>query len=202
MRPEVSELPGTNESPTLVIERRWNAGGRWESVRIDDTNGRFLLSRSEEDCIFGYFTQLLAANAFSARIRGLSLALKFALKQNRPLPRELSEALSNPLDAWIKFEHATLNEAFGLPRRGAKETANARRRQTLEAKIFHAIAICRGDKAIDKALFEHVGKLVGLGATQTEKIFRGSRQRTFQNYLRGGAKPGRPKKIKIPHSPT
>jgi hypothetical protein len=193
IQPSVVELPGTTDTATLVITRSWKEHKRWSSVSIDRDSGRFDLTRREEDSIFQYFILLLHANQPTQRIRGLSLATKFAEAQGRQLPTAISRAISDAFDSWVMFDAPSLDEAFRLPRRGIKRTAQLRRKRIVEEKIWNQFNFRNGQPA-DKALFEAIGKSVGYGATQTEIIFRASRLRTLQNYLNGGARPGRPRK--------
>jgi hypothetical protein len=197
IQPSIIELPGTTDTVTLAIIRSWKDGKRWSSVSEDLELGRFDLTRVEEDGIFYHFILLIASNQPLQRIRGLTLAVKFAEIQGRSLPTAISQAITDAFDAWVMFDKASLDESFRLPKRGIKRTGQLRRRRIIEEQIWHKV-VFRGDKPADKALFEAIGKSVGYGATQAEKIFRSSRQRVLQNYLSGGARPGRPKK-RTPH---
>lgn len=193
IRPFVSEVPFTTESTELNLLRADETAGTWGSVRCDHETGRWELSDLEERCVLQYFVQLHCADDQRTRTRALIMGLKFCDAQRLLLPHFLAKALISAFDRWFHYDVESLDIAFKLPRLTPKRAALTRRVRLKQEQAWHLVAFRTPGKAVDKELFAEIGKTIGYGATQTEKLYRKSQATALQRYLNGGRRVGRPK---------
>ena len=92
------------------------------------------------------------------------------------VPEWLAVAFVRAYDQVLNCRAASWDAAFGPPFPKGTNLAAARHRRMARARIQPAIiaVLCKSPeaRAIDKSFWEEVGRIVGAGASQTEKLYR------------------------------
>jgi len=102
---------------------------------------------------------------------GMAICARFGIAA----PAWLADAFLSRFDKVLNFEVRSWDAAFGSPRSKGINLARARQRRRLMgplAKLFVENMNRDPDTAVDKLLWEHLGKSVGVSATTAEEIYR------------------------------
>jgi hypothetical protein len=99
--------------------------------------------------------------------------IDFCFLQRRDVPAWAREKFREAIGKVRSFEVKSWDEVFGRPLKKGKQLAALRRRSEALSKVWKLVnARRRAGEALDKRLFEAVGREVGIGgATVVEKMY-------------------------------
>jgi hypothetical protein len=146
----------------------------WLDINYDGLN----LSEAMEDFLFNTET-VRSQEAFKAGDGSQLLwFVNFCLILNRPVPDWARQAFRAAYNRGLRFEIKSWDEVFGRPLKKGKQLATERRKMELAthvtALVFELHQL-RG-KPIGKALFESIGKKLGIGGTTASDLYYGRRK--------------------------
>jgi hypothetical protein len=99
-------------------------------------------------------------------------AVDYCARSGTAMPLWLAEAYCSRYIAWLTYEVKTLDQAFGVERKGER-IPERRKRKLLEASVAMEVDKLHRQKKlpIDEALFERVGKILNITPGMARDIY-------------------------------
>jgi hypothetical protein len=104
--------------------------------------------------------------------KALLEAIDFCARSGSAMPLWLAEAFCARFDKWSRYEVKTLDQAFGVERKGER-ISNRKHREWLKPRVAWEVSrLHRQEKLpIDEALFERVGEILKIPMGTARDIY-------------------------------
>lgn len=99
-------------------------------------------------------------------------AVDYCLRTRTATPLWLAQAWCEGFDKWVRYEAKTLDQAFGVERKGERVSDRKRRLRLQPRVAWEVIRLHQEENLpIDEALFERVGKALKISAGTARDIY-------------------------------
>jgi hypothetical protein len=104
--------------------------------------------------------------------KALLEAIDFCARSGTAMPLWLGEAVCARFDRWFRYDVKSLDQAFGVERKGER-ISDRKLRQSLQPRVaWEVIKLHKEEKLpIDDALFERVGKMLNIPMGTARDIY-------------------------------
>ena len=104
--------------------------------------------------------------------KSLIEAIDFCARSGTAMPSWLGEAACARFDRWFRYEAKSLDQAFGVERKGER-ISNRKLRERLKPRVAWEVSRLHREEElpIDEALFERVGKMLDVPMGTVRDIY-------------------------------
>ncbi len=104
--------------------------------------------------------------------KALIEAMDYCARSGTAMPMWLGQAACDRFDKWFRYEVKTLDEAFGVERKGER-VSDRKQRLWLQPRVACEVSRLHREEnlPIDEALFEQVGKILNIKAGMVRDIY-------------------------------
>jgi hypothetical protein len=138
---------------------------------------------SEGKYVTEYYEKMLKRQFEAGNKSVLLNTIYLCLEMKRPLPEWARVAFLDAYEAAGRFEIRSWNEVFGQPVPKSTHLKTERRKEQLRWTIILRVEDLKAEKAIDKNLFEQVGKELGISGTVASDIYYDERSRELRKMI-------------------
>jgi hypothetical protein len=144
-----------------------------------------MISEEDTDKYLAEVLEILKQRFEGGDKSALLYAIRYCLLLKRPLAEWLRLSFLSAYDAAMGYEIKSWDDVFGRPHPKGTHLEIEKRNAELRPLIIERVQALRSEKPIDKALFEKIGKELGISGTTVSEIYYDERCRDLYEMIYG-----------------